>query len=147
MAEKTPGRVSFEARRGSLWRRLGSPADNPLPGSDQWDQLNENQRADEEAGAQAVLGTIAELLPEPCREPGIADGNDLCPCRSGEVWPCSLTRAAWLAAGLDPAAEMRKVLDAAKRQMAAEQAEWEALHEEDPEAARRKALRDLGWTR
>lgn len=92
-----------------------------------------------------VLAQIANLLPAPCGEPGIADGNDLCPCRSGEVWPCNVTRAKWLATGRDPEAEVRKVLDAAKATMAAEQAEWKALDEEDPEAARRYALRKLGW--
>ena len=91
------------------------------------------------------LEQIAELLPEPCGEPGIADGNDRCPCGSGEVWPCNLTRAAWLAVGRDPHAEMRKVFDAAKAAAAAEQAEWEALNETDPDAARRYALRKLGW--
>lgn len=95
--------------------------------------------------AEGTLTQIAGLLPSPCGEPGIADGNDLCPCGSGEVWPCSLTRAAWLATGRDPQAEMRKVLDAAKAAMSAEMAEWEALDEEDPEAARRYALRKLGW--
>lgn len=38
-----------------------------------------------------TLAAIAELFPPPCREPGIADGNDMCPCRCGEVWPCSIT--------------------------------------------------------
>lgn len=94
---------------------------------------------------QEKLAAIAGLLPGPCPEPGIADGNDMCVCRSGEVWPCSITRAAWLAAGADPEAEIRKVLDAAERRQAAEQAEWEALRDYDPEAARRKALEDLGW--
>jgi hypothetical protein len=101
------------------------------------------------AGRGAILRAtykppISELL-TPCPEPGIADGRDLCPCGSGEVWPCKITRAAWLTAGLDPDAEMRKVLDAAKAAMAAEHAEWEALNEEDPDAARRYALRRLGW--
>jgi hypothetical protein len=79
----------------------------------------------------STLDEIAALLPGPCPEPGIAQGNDMCPCGSGEVWPCNLTRAAWLAAGADPEAEVRRVLD--------------ALREQDPDAARRKAIRDLGW--
>jgi len=89
------------------------------------------------------LAKIADLLPNPCPEPGIADGMDT--CGHGEVWPCSLTQAAWLTRGLDPDEENRKVIDGVKRQMAAEQAEWEALNEEDPEAARQYALRKLGW--
>jgi hypothetical protein len=94
---------------------------------------------------QDRLVQIAGLLPAPCCEPGIADGNDQCPCGSGQVWPCNITRAAWLARGLDPDAEIRKVLDKAKAAIAAETAEWEALSETDPGAARSDALRRLGW--
>lgn len=89
------------------------------------------------------LAQIAGLLPAPCPDPGIADGRDTC-C-NGEVWPCSLTRAKWLAAGADPEAEIRKVLDAAKASMAADLAEWEALNETDPDAAQRYAMRRPGW--
>jgi hypothetical protein len=91
------------------------------------------------------LAKIAELIPGPCPEPGIASGMDLCVCGSGEVWPCSITQAAWLARGLDIEEENRKVLAVVRREMAAEQAAWDALYEEDPEAARRKAMKDLGW--
>lgn len=89
------------------------------------------------------LAKIAELLPGPCRAPDVANGYDT--CSHGEAWPCNLTRAKWLAAGVDPDAEIRKVLDAAKAEMEAEQAEWEALNETDPAAARRYALRKMGW--
>jgi hypothetical protein len=91
------------------------------------------------------LAKIAQLLPSPCREPGIARGMDMCVCGSGEVFPCSITQAVWLAQGLDPAEENRRVLEPVKRQIAAEQAAWQALYEEDPEAARRQAMRELGW--
>ena len=92
------------------------------------------------------LAKIAELLPGPCPEPGIADGMDMCICRSGEVFPCSTTQATWLARGLDPAEENRKALSKAKAQMAAEQLEYEAiLGEEGEEAARQYAMRKLGW--
>jgi hypothetical protein len=91
------------------------------------------------------LAKIAELLPNPCHEPGIANGMDLCRCGSGEVFPCSITQAAWLAAGLDVAEENRKALAPVKQQMAAEHAAWEALNEVDPAAARRAAQRALGW--
>jgi hypothetical protein len=87
---------------------------------------------------------IAGLI-SPCPEPGITDGRDLCPCGSGQVWPCDQTRAAWLAAGLDPDEEVRKVIAAADAAVRAEQAEWEALAEANPEAARRAAQKALGW--
>lgn len=59
--------------------------------------------------AEERLAKIGELLPFPCLPPSIANGYDRCTCGSGQVWPCNLTRAAWLAAGLDPLTEMRKV--------------------------------------
>lgn len=77
------------------------------------------------------LAQIAELIPA-CPEPGIAQGNDMCVCGSGEVWPCSITQAAWLARGLDIEEENRKVLAVVKKEMAAEEAAWEAFYEEDP---------------
>lgn len=70
------------------------------------------------------LAKIAELIPA-CPEPGIAQGNDMCVCRSGEVWPCGVTQAAWLACGLDIEEENRKVLAVVKQEMAAEFADWE----------------------
>jgi hypothetical protein len=63
------------------------------------------------------LAKIAELLPAPCPEPGIAGGVDACVCGSGETFPCSITRAAWLARGLDPGEEIQMVLAPIKRQM------------------------------
>jgi hypothetical protein len=91
------------------------------------------------------LAKITELLPSPCPEPGIANGYDMCVCGTGEVFPCSITQAAWLARGLDIEEENRRVLAPVKAQMAAEHAAWEALNEVDPAAARRQAMRDLGW--
>lgn len=87
---------------------------------------------------------IAELIVA-CPEPGIASGMDMCICGSGEVWPCSTTQAAWLAGGLTVEDEMRRQLEPVKQQMADKQAMWEALNEEDPEAARWLAAKDLGW--
>ena len=71
------------------------------------------------------LDRIAELLPE-CPEPGIADGNDMCVCGSGEVFPCSGTQAAWIARGLDIEEENNRILVGVKKQMAADEAAWEA---------------------
>jgi hypothetical protein len=54
------------------------------------------------------LAVIAALL-RPCPPPDIAGGFDLCPCGYGGTWPCPVTRAAWIAQGLDPEAETGKV--------------------------------------
>ena len=91
------------------------------------------------------LAKIAELLPGPCPPPDIAGGFDLCPCGYGGAWPCDQTRAAWLATGVDGDAEVQKACRAAAAEMEAEEAAWEALNEENPEAARRYAMRKLGW--
>ncbi|GLZ36341.1 hypothetical protein Lesp02_85280 [Lentzea sp. NBRC 105346] len=53
-----------------------------------------------------VLDRIADLVPA-CPPPDIAQGYDPCPCGRGQSWPCSLTRAAWLARGLDVHDEIR----------------------------------------
>jgi hypothetical protein len=90
------------------------------------------------------LAKIAEVL-KPCGAPDIAGGYDLCPCGSGEAWPCQMTQAAWLAAGLDLNTEVRKVTKAAEIEMAIEQEHWEELNAIDPAAARRYAARQLGW--
>lgn len=71
------------------------------------------------------LDRIAELLPA-CPEPGIANGNDMCVCGSGEVWPCGGTQAAWLARGLNIEEENQRILVAVKQEIAAEQAAREA---------------------
>lgn len=59
-AEKTPGRAGYEARQVAKGRRMG--ADDSTPDSEvlavialAWDELPAGMRADEEAGAQAVL--------------------------------------------------------------------------------------------
>jgi hypothetical protein len=58
-----------------------------------------------------VATQLAELL-QPCPAPDTMAGFDLCPCLYGGSWPCQTTRAAWLARGLDPATEVRRVLAA-----------------------------------
>jgi hypothetical protein len=70
------------------------------------------------------LAVIAGLI-SPCPEPGVYDGNDMCVCRSGEVFPCSTTQAAWLARGLDVAEENHRVLEPARRQFEADAAAWD----------------------
>ncbi|MGV9836678.1 hypothetical protein ACWDUL_21155 [Nocardia niigatensis] len=57
------------------------------------------------------LDTIAELL-TPCPAPDTTAGYDLCPCGRPTTWPCPTTRAAWLARGIDPTTETRRILDA-----------------------------------
>lgn len=47
--------------------------------------------------AEDRLVRLAELL-APCPRPDIEDGWDL--CAHAEPWPCVITRAAWIAAGL-----------------------------------------------
>jgi len=70
------------------------------------------------------FAAIADLI-NPCPEPGVYDGNDMCVCRSGEVFPCSTTQAAWLARGLDIAEANRAALEPGRRQFDAEMARWE----------------------
>ncbi len=54
------------------------------------------------------LAEIAHLL-TPCPPPDVATyGENLCECGYGGTWPCPTTRAAWIAQGLDPAAEARR---------------------------------------
>jgi predicted HAD superfamily Cof-like phosphohydrolase len=55
------------------------------------------------------LDEIAALI-TPCPPPDVLAGFDLCPCGRGGTWPCGLTRAAWLARRLDPAAESKRIL-------------------------------------
>ena len=95
--------------------------------------------------AEERLIRIAELIPGPCPPPDIAGGFDMCPCGSGQAWPCTSTQAAWLATGVDEAAQVRKACKAAELEMAIEQEYWEELNERDPEAARQYAMRQLGW--
>jgi hypothetical protein len=55
------------------------------------------------------LTVIADLL-RPCPPPDLAGGYDMCPCGYGGSWPCSVTRAAWIARGLNPETEIDKVI-------------------------------------
>jgi hypothetical protein len=59
---------------------------------------------------------IGDLL-APCPPPDVAAGHDLCPCATGTSWPCPITRAAWLATGRDPAAEVRAAYTAAAQRI------------------------------
>ena len=52
---------------------------------------------------------IAALL-VPCPPPDVAAGFDRCPCGHHGSWPCPTTRAAWLARGIDPDAEVGRVM-------------------------------------
>jgi hypothetical protein len=54
---------------------------------------------------------IADLV-SPCPPPDMLAGWDLCPCGRGGSWPCDLTRVAWLARGLDPKTETRRIVHA-----------------------------------
>jgi hypothetical protein len=60
---------------------------------------------------QERLDAMAERL-HPCAAPDVFNGFDLCPCSYGGAFPCPTTEAAWLARGLDPVAESRRVIDA-----------------------------------
>ncbi len=64
------------------------------------------------------LDLIATLI-QPCPPPDIANGYDMCPCGLGCCWPCPVTRAAWLARGLDPDTEIDKVITRVKAQCSA----------------------------
>jgi hypothetical protein len=55
------------------------------------------------------LTVIAALL-QPCPPPDIAAGFDACPCGTGGSWPCAVTKAAWIARGLDPDTEIERAL-------------------------------------
>lgn len=61
--------------------------------------------------AQERLDAIAQRL-KPCSPPDVFNGYDLCPCGYGGAFPCPTTEAAWLARGLDPMAENRRVINA-----------------------------------
>lgn len=56
-----------------------------------------------------ALDGVAEGL-APCAVPDVAAGFDRCPCGYGGTWPCPTTEAAWLARGVDPASEARRIL-------------------------------------
>jgi hypothetical protein len=56
-----------------------------------------------------ALAAIAELL-APCPCPDWTQGYDLCTCGSGQGYPCNITAAAWIARGLEPAAEASRAL-------------------------------------
>jgi hypothetical protein len=65
VTEKTPGQVAYEARHVAKGRRMG--ADDGTPDSEilsvialGWDEVPAGMQADEEAGAQAVLASVAE---------------------------------------------------------------------------------------
>ena len=48
------------------------------------------------------LAKVQDLLKDhECGPPDIVNGYDMCPCGRGEAWPCEITRAAWIARGLD----------------------------------------------
>lgn len=46
----------------------------------------------------------------PCSPPDVMNGYDLCPCGYGGTWPCAITEAAWLARGLNPVEEARRIM-------------------------------------
>ena len=78
------------------------------------------------------LTRIGELI-TPCPPPDMAAGIDLCPCGTGQTWPCARTMAAWLAAGENPDTQIRLACQACSQQMAAEHAEWQAtIHPDEP---------------
>ncbi len=63
----------------------------------------------ERSCCRQALAAVAERL-HPCPIPDVLAGEDLCPCGDGAGWPCPSTEAAWLARGLDPGAEARRLL-------------------------------------
>jgi hypothetical protein len=60
-----------------------------------------------------ALQELRDLLPGPCPVPDMFDGVDQ--CEHGTWDHCPVTRAAWIAAGLDPAEEKRRVVAEYKR--------------------------------
>ena len=63
------------------------------------------------------LARIAAELLVACPPPRVADGYDLCPCGSGQGWPCTTPRVAWLARGLDRDVQGRAALAAAEAEL------------------------------
>lgn len=61
---------------------------------------------------QERLDRIAELI-RPCPAPDVANGDDWCPGHPGYSWPCSNTKAAWLALGLDEKTQVTEAMDRA----------------------------------
>lgn len=55
------------------------------------------------------LARIAHLL-KPCPPPVRWQGRFICRIHPEDAWPCPVTQAAWLARGMDPAYEGRRVL-------------------------------------
>lgn len=62
------------------------------------------------ADPQHLLEEIAQRT-LPCPTPDLLTGITLCPCGTGEPWPCQDTEVAWLARGLDPAEQVRRRID------------------------------------
>jgi hypothetical protein len=93
-----------------LWQLAGEHAAPAAAASG--DQANHDSD-DSDAEGRAWLGRIASLL-APCPTPDLDGGTDLCPCGSSEPWPCPATQAAWLARGIDPPAEVARILDEAR---------------------------------
>lgn len=59
------------------------------------------------------LTVIADLL-RPCPPPDIARGYGMCSCGYGGSWLCPITKAAWIAQGLNPDTEIDKAITQAK---------------------------------
>jgi hypothetical protein len=76
----------------ALWQQAGGVSSTLLLRS-------ERDRRDQIAG-----------LVKPCPPPDMLGGRDLCPCGQGVSWPCGQTRVAWLARGLDPDQETRRII-------------------------------------
>jgi hypothetical protein len=55
------------------------------------------------------LQVIATLI-HPCPPPDVMCGFDMCPCGIGCTWPCPTTQAAWIARGLNPDAEISRLM-------------------------------------
>lgn len=70
---------------------------------DRWGEARDKMLSD--------FAEIAELLPGECPAPDVHAGQDLCPWHPEQSWPCNLTKAYWLATGVDRAKRTRQMLD------------------------------------
>jgi len=89
--------------------RIGEALSLGVPGDDAARGLATAVSEAARGGDEVRLDEIAALI-TPCPPPNVLAGYDLCPCGRGGTWPCSLTRAAWLARRLDPAAEAQRIM-------------------------------------
>jgi hypothetical protein len=116
----TPGQVAYEARRAAKGRRMGAADDTPdheiirVTGNP-WDDLPPGQQADEEAGASAVAGYLADAYDAARKHEGAIAAAAPAPQPDAEALRIAVEALADISVRDDAPAAARRACDALDR--------------------------------